>query len=267
MTYTISDLPDIENQMRRIFWHWRNQDEYEDCVQEAVIRAWKDITSDEEYSDQHIINRAAQRYRAVATSDHHHYTGHPESRSGFGRTSPPLSPLEEKVRAYRHEYASLHDGYAPTPKQIAEAVGMPRWQAKNAHERVKASEQRYTSALLRIEGDGKPRLDAAAYRFVPAPAGGHDNVESTALVQAFAVPSFEDGSVDMIAFEQDLERLFPGDTRAHCALRWRHIDGLTTAEIGARLFPERKHPQPPASRLLIKLHKVWLADMEARSDG
>ncbi|MGW0682917.1 hypothetical protein ACWD2L_06085 [Streptomyces sp. NPDC002754] len=262
MTYTINDLADIEDQVRRIMWRWQGRDEFEDCVQEAVIRAWKDITADEEYSDKHIMNRAVQRYKAVATSDSHHYTGY-LGRCHEGRRTPaPLSPVEEKVRAYRHEYAALHDGYAPTPKQTADAVGLPKWQARNAIERVKGSEQRYSSALTRKDGDHE-RLDIAAYRHVAPPTTDGDVIQSAALVRAFGEPTFEEELVDRIAFDADLERLFPGDTRAHVALRWRHIDGLTVEEIGNRLYAHHKTPQPAASRYLNKLHKIWLADKEA----
>lgn len=265
MTYTINDLPDIEDQVRRIMWRWSSLNEFEDFVQEAVIQAWKDITSDTEYGDKHIMNRAIQRYRATALCDHHNFTGY-QGRSQDGRYSIPLSAVDEKVQAFRNEYASLHDGYAPTPTQIAKAIGLRVWQAKNSSERIKAYEQRYTSALIR-DDDGSKRLDLAAYKHVAPPTTDGDVIQSTTLVRAFGEPTFEDDLVDRITFDEDLERLFPGDTRAHVAMRWRHLDGMTTGEIGKRLFPHLKTPtgaQASASRYLNKLHKIWLADKEAR---
>ncbi|WP_406527354.1 sigma factor-like helix-turn-helix DNA-binding protein [Streptomyces sp. I8-5] len=229
--YTLADLPSIEKYLRIRCRAYQWQADWEDCIQEGVIYAWKDITGDRAFTRAHLRNRAAQRIRAVATSNHHPFTGTPE-RTRTGTYYGELSPMATKVGSFIDEYAALHDGYMPSGRAIADATGCPMGEVKRYIAQVRGRRGSYTSVLLK---DGK--VDRKAYRMLPLDGWGPSPFEADTtpeITAASGQPSFETGTVDDIAYRQMINDVFGDDERTVQILALYVHDGYSQREIGER---------------------------------
>lgn len=212
MTLTL-ELSSIEYSLRlRLGKHHGGHPDFEDGIQEALIRAWKDIEAGMT-NRKHIMNRAEVWFRTRMFSNHHHWTGHePRSHDGYRKESP----VREKIMAYRQEFLQLHNRY-PTTREAHKATGVSE---SSISYHVKKSKT-YSSPIV----DAYNCIDEKSYWVL-----GYDEtyIEPT-------MESFEETFVSDDAFNSLIENLTEFEKKV-VTLRFRY--GMSNRAIGRQLWPD-----------------------------
>lgn len=143
----MDQLKNIEKIVRHAIYSYRADLRYEDAVQEALIRAWKDIESgNEEFH--HVANRAKIWARGFLGKHYARTTGSPPL-SKDGVTTEEAERKRQKIIAYVHEFAKLHDR-KPSNSEVSQALGMPL--ATVAQQRINIATGQYDHAVYEAEG-------------------------------------------------------------------------------------------------------------------
>lgn len=235
------------DQITRKLQKYYGLDRYEDGLQEAFIRAWKDIENG--YEDYwHIVHRAVHWGRAfIFDSDRERHPTGDLGRSREGQIQSQGEASREKIRNFCQEYRALHDK-TPTHKVIAEGTGLTPKTVSHHVRRMK--ESRSSNIPIR-----RNRLDRREFtqvhlsRLLWATAGE----DSQSLSRFFSCDSFEDEIVGQKNFE-DMVNLLPNEGMRQ-ALTLRYVYGYTGREIGLALGASESNAQSKAHRLLQRAHR------------
>lgn len=217
-------LSTVERVVRSNMSGYRDQHDWEDAIQEGVIRAWRDMREGER-GNTHIIRRAKIWAKTHMTDDHHLPTGHP-GRETTGIVRQADLVRAEKVRGYVEHFYRLHDRL-PKATEVAQALGISK---SSASYHIKTRNEMRGGYAVREDGEGHARLDRKSYRNVPlfvTLSGGDEEIGPEAEFRAGLI-TFEDDVCSQDSFEHLMSLLAP---QYQEVLRYYHLDQMTYKEI------------------------------------
>lgn len=219
----------------------------DDALQEALIRAWKDV-EDGSYDYNHIVNRAvnwARKYLFPGANAQKATGSTRSTAQGFVRNTA----TREKIKMYREEYIQIHDKI-PSQRQISAALGISQTQVsyymKDTRVNVKV-----------IKSKDGSRIDHGAYRLTPL-VDARDESDGEYNSRT-SVPSFEASVMNELAFQ---ELISPYDIETQRALTLHFKWDWTFMDIGKLLWPEVSSDVGARSRAqrLINKAKATIAE-------
>lgn len=235
------DLKEIERVVRRGIIGYVTDDRFEDAVQEALIRAWKDMQEGNVESFWHCANRAKTWARSFLGKPHARATGAPKLTRD-GQTTAHSTLVLSKVRNYIRDHIQLHEEH-PTNTQIAQALGMNLHTAGLYVRKIRNG--KYDHAIYdEREGPGRRRLAASFY------SPTHITEESINH-SVFAEEGFEDAILSEEYFNSILAQVDPENREV---LYLRFVLGYTPTEFGR--MKGAKHPGMAGQRIIDKAVKA-----------
>lgn len=102
------DYAYLEKFLRYKLYHYRDDLEFEDAIQEGLIRAWKDHETGN-YEIAHLRNRAWSWSHNYLYKEGTYATGSELKRSREGITKKSGDATREKVQAFQNEYYAIHE--------------------------------------------------------------------------------------------------------------------------------------------------------------
>lgn len=231
--------------------------DWDDALQEALIRAWKDV-QDGSYDYNHIVNRSemwARKYLFPGSNAQKATGSSRVDTTGYVRNAA----MRDKIKLFRDEYITLH-GKPPTQVVVGKALGLSQHQ-------VSYYMKRLNTVQVQRKADEK-RIDNSAYRFEALPSGRHDGDSDFApeFSKLISEESFESGLVADLAFQQRLNK-FDDETRRALIL---HLEcDWTFTDIGWHLWPDSPGWTAARSRAqrLIKKAKKELEQSLTEEDA
>ncbi len=206
-TVTMADYEKISRTVeRRVQRLYGSHYECEDAIQEALIRAWTDLSEGQtDYT--HIVNRAANWAKSFLFSNRLP-TGAPHrDRSGIHKEQG--NKRREKIRMFVDEWTSIH-GKKPTLKQVESGTGIP---TSSVSIHLKVIREENFSVMTKDESN---RLDRSSYSMIPLPSGTikdeggtRDNGDEWNRKHAmlYSIPTFEPDSDSTIYLTSLFESL------------------------------------------------------------
>jgi RNA polymerase sigma factor (sigma-70 family) len=192
----MDQLKNIEKIVRHAIYSYRADLRYEDAVQEALIRAWKDIQEgNEEFH--HVANRAKLWARSFLQKHYARTFGSP-ALSKDGVTTEEAERKRQKIISYVHEFSKLHDR-KPSNSEVAKALGMPL--ATVAQQRINIATGQYDHAVY--EAEGSRRRIASTY-FKPVHMDAFEAPDKDMMASK---TTFEGDLIAQIDFELMLKAL------------------------------------------------------------
>lgn len=122
----VDPLEHAEAILRYRFRRMNNREDFEDGIQEALIRLWN--ARSEGKSDTHAIRLAQIYAKSFWFGDTNMSTGH-QRISRDGVTSRSATAEREKVMSFRGEFYTLHDRL-PTTREVSQATGVRERQVR-----------------------------------------------------------------------------------------------------------------------------------------
>lgn len=218
------ELDDIRRYLYKALSSYTSRSEYEDGLQEGLIRAWKDIEAgnDDFLHVAHRARRWAINFILDSDSGRRKATGAP-SRTMEGRKDSHGEATREKIRQFITHYRELH-GEEPTQKQVAEGIGYTPQTV--GHHMRNMREGRGTNHAIYNEFYGEKRVDYNAYR---TSSYNIDSIpEDQSKVFARHAISFEDQSVAEMDFYNTLAKVDPIHQQV---LFWYYVEGYNYQEV------------------------------------
>lgn len=269
------DLSTVERIVRSNIRSYRDDPRFEDAVQEALIRAWKDMESGDYVEDLgYIINRAKLWARSFLQRKSTRTTGSPPL-SRDGKMTEQGEKTRQKIMSYTSEYFRLHNR-KPSNRETAKALGLTLTTVAN--QRINIAKGHYDHAVYDVEDKTGRRRLAKTY-FLPVhldsvftstmDSDGSSDPRTDALV---AIPSFEGDVLDEMSFRSLLDQIPEENRKAvylHYGLGYSLVEcsqilGITQKifytrmakakdEIRAIMDPDfaaeyHKEPEPPKCR-------------------
>jgi DNA-directed RNA polymerase specialized sigma24 family protein len=236
----------LESYVRGALKNRRDMEDFEDAVQEGLIRGWKD--SEEGSRDEAwIFHRAAMWASQHLTNDTHLPTGHMgRERDGITRASG--NATREKIKMYVEQFTELHDR-APNQTEIANAIGL---NPSTVHTHLQRMKTGNATVLYRTEGE-KKRLDRSSYLHTPLLVDDRDG--NSVRVHPEAESHNPAPSTEMLLLEElhFQALLAPLTKRSQEVLTLTHLYGWSQKEIGQ--YFGYTSPQAQARKLLLHAHK------------
>jgi RNA polymerase sigma factor (sigma-70 family) len=192
----LDQLKSVEKMVRKAISSYRTDLRYEDAVQEALIRAWKDIQDGSEDFN-HVANRAKLWARAFLQKPYARTTGSP-ALSMDGVTTEDAERKRQKIISYVHEFSKLHDR-KPSNSEVSQALGIPL--ATVAQQRINIASGAYDHAVYEAEGSRR-RISRTYFQPVHLDAFEAPDKDSMA-----AKVGFESDVIAKIDFELLLKSL------------------------------------------------------------
>ncbi len=244
---------------KRMYHAYGAHTNIDDAVQEAIIRAWRDV-EDGITDYNYLVNRARIWGKAILFDAHHYPTGD-LGRSREGTTRKRSDATREKIKLFVDEYKELH-GEDPSIRQIQVGLG-----TKADISRHLKTIKSHIPLILR-EGEGNNRINRAAYVFTSLP----ESVESNGASEnewssnqghkAFSTPSFEDESISYRDFIHLIDKIQDPEFK-EIAFLYYHED-WSQKDIGVHLG--YAHPQSTVTRALKKIHEELRETLDASTD-
>lgn len=217
--------------LRGSFSSYKAREDFEDAVQEGLIRAWRDLNDEEnERDDTYVIRRAKTWMHAALCDDSKLPTGHP-GRERTGITKHASLPYKEKIRSYVDEYIALHDE-KPTQAQISQATGIHKDTISRHMRNLNAGDHAlYRDDTTADGGIARRRVDRRAYISAPLLIDGADgntfmHPDAEALSDGY---QFEDVVASEDSFSHMLATLTDEDRKV-ITMYFQY--GMTHKEIG-----------------------------------
>lgn len=233
------DLKEVERVVRIGIVSFVTDDRYEDAVQEALIRAWKDIEAGETENFWLVANRAKIWARSFLGKPHARPTGAPKM-SRDGKTTAHATLMVEKVKAFTYEFNKLH-GRGPSGTELASGLGMNPHTATMYQRKIR--EGRIDHAMY-DESEGPGHRRAAASYFKPTHI-----TDDSINQETFSLEGFEDTLIAEMDFFRLVEKIpAPYNT----VLYLRFALGYTTKEIAEHMEPGVKYASVTGQRRLKK---------------
>lgn len=167
-TELLEKLPRI---MRGSLRSYHDLENWEDSIQEGLIRAWKDLEEGGR-DDTYVVRRAKVWAQSHLLDESRLPSGHP-GRERTGMIRKRDLARAEKVQNFVREYVELHDR-KPSVKEVAEGVGISR---NSASFQLRTLNHRRGGYQLKVDGD-RFRLDRNAYKKVPLIVVAEDGNET-----------------------------------------------------------------------------------------
>lgn len=252
------DFEELSGTIRkRITKLYGSHNECEDAIQEATIRAWKDIENGiTDYG--YLVNRGASWAKAFLFNSSHYPTGD-LGRSTGGWTMPKSDAIREKIKLYMQEYKELH-GREPSIRQIQKGIGTKVDIARHI-KTIKSS----IGVLTRPNGGN--RIDRSAYVYHPLPDFNDQNDDtqwvSNSDLPKYVTPSFEEGTLSDASFISLVSRL--DDEELKRVLVLYYVEDWSQKEIGVHLG--YSHPQATVARMMKKAYKILRQHIESTDDS
>lgn len=229
MTVSVDQLANIEKIVRSAIHSYSTDLRYEDAVQEALIRAWTDISEGQDDFN-HIANRAKLWARSFLGKHYARTTGSPRlSRDGV--TTEESERKRQKIISYVYEFGKLHDR-KPTNQEVSQGLGMPL--ATVAQQRINIANGDYDHAVYEAEGSRR-RISSSYFKPVYL-----DSFEAPDKDLFASKAAFEGDLIERIDFELLLKALTPEsrdviyyyvfmgynkrETSQHCGISQRQLD-------------------------------------------
>lgn len=192
----MDQFQNIEKIVRKAISSYRHDHRYEDAVQEALIRAWKDI-EDGIDDFHHVTNRAKVWARGFLGKPYARTTGSPPlSRDGV--TTEDAERKRQKIISYEHEFFKLHER-KPKNSEVSQALGIPL--ATVAQQRINIATGQYDHAVY--ESEGTRRRISSSY-FKPVHMDAFEAPDKDLIA---AKTSFEGDVIAQLDFEALLHKL------------------------------------------------------------
>lgn len=220
----MTDYKSLEKYLRYKLKGYRDNLEFEDGIQEGLIRAWKD-TETGTYDENHTRNRALSWAHNFLYKDTQYATGD-QGRSREGITKHSTDATREKVKAFQDQHRALH-GEVPTNAQVSQGTGLSVGVARYAAQTLKTQNQ--AKPTYYVDSQGKNRLDVQSYKKTPLYATVDGEEFLDVRVENVYHFTWESTLVDDDAFRS---RIAPMDDRSKALLTLTHVYGYTHPEIG-----------------------------------
>jgi RNA polymerase sigma factor (sigma-70 family) len=256
------DYAYLEKFLRYKLFHYRDDLEFEDAIQEGLIRAWKDHESGK-YEPNHLRNRAWSWAHNFLYKDGTYATGTELKRSREGITKKHGDAIREKVQQYQKEYYAIH-AKKPSYQTVAEGTGFSKSQVAVAIRSLKT--MNHIKPAYYVDSTGKTRLDHSAYR--PSPLyqvdlNGEECIDPRA--EKLTVENWEEEYIGTQAFGKMIEFL-KWDSKAIVILYFMY--GYSQREIAIHLgYSDTKSGQAIVSRLFRKALEDIKEHEEAKQVG
>lgn len=224
----------VENYLYKALVTYRNDENFEDAIQEGLIRAWKDVQENtlSEMTQSYINHRAkqwAKNFIRDSKIGRRRPTGAPLN-SKEGRNTKSGVASREKISIFMRDYSDLHDK-EPSNIEIAQATGLSA--AVVSYQRKAIREGRHhNNAITVTDQDGRTRTDYTAYSV------SHFTTTFTEDI-IFNIAGKIEWEDETIA-EMDFFNLLDGVDQKHKqVLFWHHFMGYNSKEIAGLLgfFP------------------------------
>lgn len=240
------DYHKVEAFVRTGLIRYRDMMDFEDAIQEGLVRAWKDAEEGQK-NELWIMRRAKHWAWSILTNDYKLPTGHP-GRDLEGRTKSSGDASREKIRAYMEEFVKLHDR-APFYREIAAGIGVSKDTVAHHMKYMRAHGN--VTVQYRTNGDRR-RVDRSAYVHSPLMVKGlegDEDIDPEAERQA-AAPSAEDV---FMATETFRGLLSPISVESQQSLFMSHALDWTYKQIGEFFDGPSAHSK--GYRMLLKAHQ------------
>jgi RNA polymerase sigma factor (sigma-70 family) len=250
------DVKQLQKTIMKRMARWRDNPEWEDGVQEAFIRLWKDMEAGEITDYSYLVRRAAQWGRAYLYSSHHPPTGAlPRERHGFSRATGDAT--REKMRAYMKDYELLH-GNPPSLNQMSRDLGIHLSTIAAQHKKIKTQSFEYVKTE-----DG--RLDRRHYEATQMSLSVDIFNSYGEFDESFssftATPGFEDDFIAQDNFNYLIRNL---DDELKQIMVLIHVYGINQKRIGEMLGLD-PFPQAKVMKRVTKAYKLLRKELEDAS--